>query len=118
MVYSAQVPARAVPNAATGVDAGTPASWVAFTCLGALGTDTSQADTAALRTGSSADDSTYADFLGALTALGSRRDALATTIKGELATASAGHAPINPVLAGQQVRSCQAILATAAGLSG
>lgn len=50
--------------------------------MGAFGTDTLQADTAALRSGSSADDSTYTDFLGALTALGSRRDALATSIKG------------------------------------
>ena len=52
--------------------------------VGRFGTDVLVSDTAALRTGSAGDDSTYQLFSAQLKALGAQRDALATTIKNDL----------------------------------
>ena len=52
--------------------------------VGRFGTDVLLTDTAALRTGSAGDDSTYQWVSADLAALGAQRDALATKIKGDL----------------------------------
>ena len=52
--------------------------------VGRFGTDMLGADTAALKTGSATDDSTYQAVSSRIAALGSARDALATQIKGDL----------------------------------
>src|SRR5439155_20066538 len=52
--------------------------------VGRFGTDVLVADTAAMRTGSTNDDSMYQRFSSQLKALGTQRDALATTIKNDL----------------------------------
>jgi hypothetical protein len=55
--------------------------------VGRFGTDVLVTDTAALRTGSPSDDSKYQLISSELKALGTERDALATTIKNDLYTA-------------------------------
>jgi hypothetical protein len=62
--------------------------------VGQFGTDMLVTDTAALKTGSSSDDSTYAKVLSQIQALGSERDALATTIKNDLFNAEFDNTPI------------------------
>jgi hypothetical protein len=52
--------------------------------VGQFSTDVLQADTAALKTGSGVNDSTYQAVSGKIQSLGSDRDALATSIKNEL----------------------------------
>jgi len=52
------------------------------------------ADTAALKTGSNANDSTYQNVLAQIKSLGTERDALATTIKGDLFNAEFNNTPI------------------------
>jgi hypothetical protein len=52
--------------------------------VGQFGTDVLLADTAALKTGSAADDSAYQTALDKIMSLGAERDALATKIKNEL----------------------------------
>ncbi|HST26621.1 MAG TPA: hypothetical protein VLJ76_11585 [Gaiellaceae bacterium] len=52
--------------------------------VGRFGTDVLVADTAALRTGSNANDSSYQLFSSELKALGTERDSVATTIKNDL----------------------------------
>ena len=52
--------------------------------VGQFGTDMLTTDTAALRTGSSSDDSIYRWVSADIAALGAQRDALATKIKGDL----------------------------------
>jgi hypothetical protein len=52
--------------------------------VGQFGTDILVADTAALKTGSASDDSTYQSVSSKIQSLGSERDALATTIKQDL----------------------------------
>ncbi len=52
--------------------------------VGEFGTDVLVADTAALKTGSSGDDSTYANVSARIAALGKARDRLATKIKNDL----------------------------------
>jgi predicted transcriptional regulator len=59
--------------------------------VGEFGTDTLIASTAALRSGSASDDSTFTRIESALTDLANRRDALAAQIKDVLANADAGH---------------------------
>jgi hypothetical protein len=52
--------------------------------VGQFGTDVLRADTAALKTGSAGDDSTYQSASADIKSLGTQRDALATTIKNDL----------------------------------
>ncbi len=52
--------------------------------VGQFGTDVLVADTAALKTGSSGNDSTYQSVAAKIKALGAERDALATSIKNDL----------------------------------
>ena len=52
------------------------------------------ADTAALKTGSSNNDSTYLNVLAQIKSLGSERDTLATTIKNDLYNAEFNNAGI------------------------
>jgi hypothetical protein len=59
--------------------------------VGSFATLTLQADTQALASGSSADDSQYAATEAALTRLADQRDALAAVMKVALAQAAAGH---------------------------
>jgi hypothetical protein len=62
--------------------------------VGQFGTDMLVTDTAALKTGTSIDDSTYAKVLAQIQALGTERDALATTIKTNLFNAEFNNTPI------------------------
>ena len=62
--------------------------------VGQFGTDLLVADTAALKTGSSTDDSTYQSVLSTIQSLGSERDALATDIKNDLFNAEFNGTPI------------------------
>jgi hypothetical protein len=62
--------------------------------VGQFGTDMLVADTAALRTGSTSDDSTYQHILSQITSLGAERDKLATQIKGDLFDAEFNGKPI------------------------
>ena len=52
--------------------------------VGQFGTDMLVTDTAALKTGSTSDDTTYQNVLSKIQALGTERDALATEIKNDL----------------------------------
>jgi len=61
--------------------------------VGQLATDTLIADTKALASGSSADDSAFATEQETLAQLADDRDAAATTIKKVLSDAAAGHTP-------------------------
>ena len=62
--------------------------------VGQFGTDMLVADTAALKTGSSSDDSTYRSALEKIKLLGAARDALATKIKDDLFAAEFDNKPI------------------------
>jgi hypothetical protein len=62
--------------------------------VGQFGTDVLLADTAALKTGSSSDDSTYQNVLAKIKSLGSDRDSLAKTIKDDLFNAEFNNTPI------------------------
>jgi hypothetical protein len=79
--------------------------------VGEFGTDMLVTDTAALKTGSSSDDSTYAKVLSQIQALGSERDDLATTIKNDLFNAEFNNTPI-PRGSSEQAH-CQNILRSA-----
>jgi hypothetical protein len=83
--------------------------------VGQFGTDMILADTAALKTGSSSDDSTYASVLGKITSLGAARDALATTIKNDLFDAEFNNHPIPGV---NDLKNCRSVLAQADALAG
>lgn len=82
--------------------------------VGQFGTDVIVADTAALKTGSSAIDTHYQKFLARLQALGTARDALAGQIKQQLWNAEFDATPIAGV--GQLISQCHQILGAAAGL--
>ena len=62
--------------------------------VGQFGTDVLVADTAALKTGSSSDDSAYKGFAADINSLGAKRDKLATTIKEDLYNAAFNNTPI------------------------
>jgi hypothetical protein len=62
--------------------------------VGQFGTKILLADTAALKTGSTADDSAYQSTAAKIASLGAQRDALATEIKNELFDAEFANAPI------------------------
>jgi hypothetical protein len=86
--------------------------------VGAFGTDTLVASTRALASGSAADDSAYTATDAALSSLGDRRDALASTIKGELDQAEFHDATLSARVVSRQLDSCQALLAQASALAG
>ena len=82
--------------------------------VGVFGTDILLADTNALKTGSSTDDSTYLQVDSEIKWLGAARDALATKIKGDLYAAEFENRPIPG--AGDLI-GCRAILAAANALA-
>ena len=82
--------------------------------VGEFGTDVLVADTAALKTGSSANDWYYGLVSAEIRALGAVRDALATVIKNQLYNAEFNNVPI----AGSASRgACEAVLAWANALA-
>jgi hypothetical protein len=85
--------------------------------VGQFGSDTLEADTQALETGSTSDDSTYATFAAQLATLGTQRDTLATTIKDELYNAEFNGTPL-PSSAAGDLTQCTTQLADAAALVG
>jgi hypothetical protein len=82
--------------------------------VGQFGTDMIVADTAALKTGSAGDDSTYDSTLGAITTLGDARDKLATKIKNDLFNAGFNDTPIPGA---NDLKDCEGILAQANALA-
>jgi hypothetical protein len=62
--------------------------------VGQFGTDILVADTAALKTGSNSDDSTYKAVAADIKSVGAERDELATTIKEDLYNAAFNNTPI------------------------
>ena len=85
--------------------------------VGQFGSDTLAADTQALESGSSTNDSNYATFSSELSSLGSQRDALATTVKDELFNAEFNNTPL-PASASNDLTQCTNLLAQAAALVG
>jgi hypothetical protein len=83
--------------------------------VGQFGTDMIVADTAALKTGSSSDDSAYDSTLAKITTLGAARDVLATTIKNDLFDAAFNNTPIPGA---NDLKNCESILAQANALAG
>ena len=82
--------------------------------VGQFGTDLIVADTAALKTGSGSDDSTYESVLDQIKSLGAARDALATKIKGDLFDAEFGNTPIPGA---NDLKNCNDILSQASALA-
>ncbi len=83
--------------------------------VGQFGTDMIVADTAALETGSSGDDSTYDSVLSKIQSLGAARDALATKIKSDLFNAEFNNTPIPGA---NDLKNCTSIVAQANALAG
>ena len=83
--------------------------------VGQFGTDMLVADTAALATGSAADDSTYQHVLSEITSLGTQRDALAATIKNELFDAEFNNTTVKA--GGELVGQCQSLIDQANALA-
>jgi hypothetical protein len=83
--------------------------------VGQFGTDLIVADTAALKTGSSADDSAYDSTLDQIKSLGDARDKLATKIKGDLFNAEFNNTPIPGA---NDLKNCEDIVAQANALAG
>jgi hypothetical protein len=83
--------------------------------VGQFGTDMIVADTAALKTGSSNDDSSYESTLGEIKTLGAARDALATKIKSDLFNAGFNNTPIPGA---NDLKGCEGVLAQANALAG
>jgi hypothetical protein len=83
--------------------------------VGEFGTDMLLADTAALKSGSASDDSTYEKVLSQLQTLGSKRDSLATKIKGELFDAEFNSKTVKA--GGDLVKQCQGLIAQAKSLA-
>jgi hypothetical protein len=77
--------------------------------VGRFGTDMLVADTNALKTGSSSDDSHYQSVLSQIQSLGAARDALATQIKNDLFNAEFNNTPIS----GGDLANCNTILSQA-----
>ena len=82
--------------------------------VGEFGTDVLVADTNALKTGSSSDDSTYLSTLSKIQSLGAARDSLATRIKNDLFDAEFDN---HPIPGANDLKDCQSILAQAAALN-
>jgi hypothetical protein len=85
--------------------------------VGTFGTDTLVASTAAMASGSAANDTKYTQIDAGLSSLSSRRDALATQIKNRLdAVEFHGANPSNTELA-QQAQACRDLLTSASNLA-
>jgi hypothetical protein len=82
--------------------------------VGQFGTDLIVADTAALKTGSAGDDSTYQSVLDQIKSLGAARDTLATKIKGDLWNAEFDNTPIP---GSNDLKNCNDILSQANALA-
>lgn len=78
--------------------------------VGKFGTDVLLADTAALKTGSTSDDSQYQSTLAKIQKLGTARDAVATQIKRDLFDAEFNNKPIPGA---NDLKDCQNILSEA-----
>jgi hypothetical protein len=78
--------------------------------VGQFGTDMLVADTAALKTGSTGNDSTYQGVLTKIQKLGAARDALATQIKGDLFDAEFND---HPIPGANDLKDCNDILSQA-----
>jgi hypothetical protein len=85
--------------------------------VGEFGSETLEADTQALETGSTSSDGTYNSFSSQLSSLGTQRDSLATTIKDELNNAEFNGIALPPS-ASSDVTQCNTILTEAAALLG
>ena len=85
--------------------------------VGEFGSDTLAADTQAIESGSTSNDSSYASFSSQLSSLGGQRDTLATTIKNELYNAEFNGVAL-PSSASGDLTQCNAIVADAAALLG
>jgi hypothetical protein len=83
--------------------------------VGQFGTDVLLADTAAMKSGTVADDSTYKSVLSQLQRLGAKRDALATTIKNELYDAEFNDTTVKA--GGELVNECQSLISQADALA-
>src|SRR5262249_39077391 len=79
--------------------------------VGLFGTEVLQADTAALKTGSGANDSAYQAVSGKILALGTQRDVLATSIKNELFDAEFSNAALSN--ASSDLSQCKSVLQSA-----
>jgi hypothetical protein len=84
--------------------------------VGRFGTDMIVADTRALKTGSSTNDSTYDNVNLRIKALGQLRDSLATKIKNDLFNAEFDNTPI-PGAGFSDLLGCRAVLASASALA-
>ncbi|HLX21542.1 MAG TPA: hypothetical protein VKR23_15465 [Gaiellaceae bacterium] len=82
--------------------------------VGQFGTDMLVADTAALKSGSATDDSTYTSTLAKIQSLGAARDKLATRIKGDLFAAEFDNTPIPGA---NDLKDCNSILSQANALA-
>jgi hypothetical protein len=82
--------------------------------VGVFGTDVLVADTKALKTGSSTDDSTYLKVSAEIKLLGIARDALATHIKGDLFDAEFANKPIPGDI---ELKACDVLLVAAGALA-
>ena len=82
--------------------------------VGQFGTDVLVADTTALKTGSSTDDSTYQRVRSEIRLLGAGRDLLATKIKNDLFAAEFDNRPIPGAL---ELKACDAVLGVANALA-
>ena len=85
--------------------------------VGSFGADTLTASTAALASGSSANDALYTNTTSALTSLADQRDAQATTIKNELNGAEFGGIIPSNGTVNSQLAGCQNLLKQAAALA-
>jgi hypothetical protein len=84
--------------------------------VGRFGTAALIGDTNALKSGSTADDSTYASFQSNLSNLGGQRDSLATTIKQDLNNAAFGSGL--SANAGAELAQCDTLIANMETLAG
>ena len=82
--------------------------------VGQFGTDVLVADTAALKTGSPADDSNYMSVSSEIQRLGAQRDMTATQIKSDLAAAEFANTPVPA----SDISSCQSLITAANSLAG
>ena len=85
--------------------------------VGRFGTDVVVADTAALKTGTTSNDSSYQGFVSNLQQLGASRDTHAAQMKQELAAAAFDGQPLPPSTRGQ-IQSCNSLLHAADNLAG
>jgi hypothetical protein len=85
--------------------------------FGTFAMNTLVVSTRAIESGSPADDSTYTDLESRIAALTTRRDALATEIRGALNAAASGDAALNEQQAKAWITQAEALLAEAAALA-